>query len=65
MKYKPTPRDLFNPPPQAHQLGSNWELLRILRETVEEAYPNFFHPVRGIFTGILDILEKYEDERRV
>ena len=59
MKYRPTPRDLFNPPPQAIDFGNGYALHEI-QETIDELYTDYCHPDRMLFINILQVLEDHE-----
>lgn len=60
MKYRPTPRDLFNPPPQARVFHNAREIADLV-ELVEEIYPNNYNDLQGLHLRILQILNEHDD----
>lgn len=61
LKYQPTPRDLFNPPPQATEY-SNLRELSELRDKVWHTYSDFYDERYQILTSMLNILEEHEEK---
>jgi hypothetical protein len=60
MKYSPTPRDLFNPPPQALTFN-NQSVLRHLENLVIEVYSDHYDERQQILLRILDILREHDE----
>jgi hypothetical protein len=60
MKYSPTPRDLFNPPPQALTFN-NKERIEALSDVVQETYPDYYDESRRILLGIFEILLEHDE----
>jgi len=60
MKYKPTPRDLFNPPPQ-DRLFHNAREIEDLLELVEDIYPSIYDARQNVFLRILRILNEHDE----
>jgi len=60
LKYKLTPRDLFNPPPQARDFGNNYALSHI-REQIDDCYGDDTHRVHRLFNHIVDVIQEHED----
>lgn len=60
VKYKPTPRDLFNPPPQVIDFGSGGTI-QALQDAIDELYPDYCDSTRLLFQNILYVLAKHED----
>ena len=60
LKYQPTPRDLFNPPPQAIDFG-NKELFSWIREAIDEEFPDYHNPMRMLWERTIMILEEHDN----
>lgn len=60
MKYIPTPRDLFNPPPQA-TVFNNQNHLEDLADRVLEIYPDVYDERQAFLLSILDILREHDE----
>lgn len=61
MKYSPTPRDLFNPPPQALPDKQPSSYFDYLRGLVFEVYPDFYDESQRLLEGIVNRLEEHEN----
>jgi len=61
MKYSPTPRDLFNPPPQAEQDEGRAGYFDYLRGLVFEVYPDFYDENQRLLEGVVNTLEEHEN----
>jgi hypothetical protein len=60
LKYSPTPRDLFNPPPQAF-VYNNQEQIEALEGVVREIYSDSYDERRAVLLNILQILKEHDE----
>ena len=61
MKHNPTPRDLFNPPPQARFL-SNEGWLQEMRDKIEQLNSRGYYTItQELFYGILGLIEDLDE----
>ena len=60
MKYQPTQRDLFNPPPQ-DRVFHNAREIEDLINLVEEIYPSIYDSRQSVLLRILRILNEHDE----
>jgi hypothetical protein len=60
MKYTPTPRDLFNPPPQARTFNNTREIEEI-ESLIEKRYPDYYDERKFILERMLRILKEHDE----
>lgn len=59
LKYQPTPRDLFNPPPQAIVFG-NLHTIAEIQDAINEQFPDYYDPARHLFEKLLYVIAGHE-----
>jgi hypothetical protein len=60
-RYTPTPRDLFNPPPQARVFSNRRQIERCV-DIVREVYMKDYYDEKfELFCKILDILNEHDE----
>jgi hypothetical protein len=60
MRYTPTPRDLFNPPPQAHVFNNQNEIEE-LAVMIQAIYPSYYDDRQAVLLRILNILKEHDE----
>jgi hypothetical protein len=60
LKYVPTPRDLFNPPPQA-RVFNNQIQIEELAEAVQQVYPDGYDERQQILLRVLEIIREHDE----
>jgi hypothetical protein len=60
LKYTPTPRDLFNPPPQARAFN-NEEQFNEIERLIHEIYPDCYDERQRLHLHVLFILREYDE----
>ena len=67
MKYSPTPRDLFNPPPQAPEvypypfLENIWDVRSRVWDTCHNSSSNDIFDLKEIFLNLISLLEELDE----